>query len=70
VLLPLVRPHFGASHSVHAIFGPVSAFSKEGSGVHNAVVVLKSPKLENDRLTFDVDAVRFELTYELSLSEC
>ena len=40
----------------------VSAFSKDGSGVRDAVVVLKSPKLEGDRLTFDVDVLEGELT--------
>ena len=32
----------------------VSAFAKDGSKVADAVVVLKSPKLEGDRLTFDI----------------
>ena len=32
----------------------VSAFSKDGSSVSDAVVVLKSAKLEGERLTFDV----------------
>src|SRR5262249_39570182 len=32
----------------------VSVFTKDGSGVRDAVVVLKSPKLEGDRLAFDV----------------
>jgi hypothetical protein len=40
----------------------VSAFSKDGSGVRDAVVVLKSPKLDGDRLTFDVDVLEGELT--------
>jgi hypothetical protein len=40
----------------------VSAFSKDGSGVRDAVVVLKTPKLEGDRLTFDVDVLEGELT--------
>ena len=39
----------------------VSAFNRDGSGVRDAVVVLKSPKLEGDRLTFDVDVLEGEL---------
>jgi hypothetical protein len=33
----------------------VSAFSRDGSAVKDAVVVLKKPKLEGENLTFDVD---------------
>lgn len=40
----------------------VSAFIKDGSGVRDAVVVLKSPKLDGDRLTFDVDVLEGDLT--------
>lgn len=40
----------------------VSAFSKSKKGVVDAVVVLKSPKLEGDRLTFDVDVLEGDLT--------
>jgi len=40
----------------------VSAFSKDGSVIRDAVVVLKSPKLEGDKLTFDVDVLEGELT--------
>ena len=40
----------------------VSAFSKDGSKIRDAVVVLKTPKLEGDRLTFDVDVLEGELT--------
>lgn len=40
----------------------VSVFSKDGAGVKDAVVVLKSPKLEGDRLTFDVDVLEGDLT--------
>ncbi len=40
----------------------VSVFTKDGAGVRDAVVVLKSPKLEGDRLTFDVDVLEGELT--------
>lgn len=39
----------------------VSAFSKDGSVVKDAVVVLKSPKMEGDRLTFDVDVLEGDL---------
>jgi hypothetical protein len=39
----------------------VSAFSKDGSSVRDAVVVLKTPKLEGDRLTFDVDVLEGDL---------
>jgi len=39
----------------------VSVFTKDGVGVKDAVVVLKSPKLEGDRLTFDVDVLEGEL---------
>jgi hypothetical protein len=38
----------------------VSAFSKDGS-VRDAVVVLMSPKLEGDRLTFDVQVLEGDL---------
>ena len=39
----------------------VSAFTKDGSGVKDAVVVLKSPNLEGDRLTFDVEVLEGDL---------
>ena len=39
----------------------VSAFNKAKAGVSDAVVVLKSPKLEGDRLTFDVDVLEGDL---------
>jgi hypothetical protein len=39
----------------------VSVFSKDGSKISDAVVVLKTPKLEGDRLTFDVDVLEGEL---------
>jgi hypothetical protein len=35
----------------------VSVFRKDGSGVHDAVVVLKAPKLAGNKLTFDVDVL-------------
>jgi len=40
----------------------VSVFSKEGSSIRDAVVVLKTAKLEGDRLTFDVDVLEGDLT--------
>jgi hypothetical protein len=39
----------------------VSAFGKDGSVVRDAVVVLKTAKLEGDRLTFDVDVLEGDL---------
>jgi hypothetical protein len=39
----------------------VSAFGKEGSVVRDAVVVLKNPKQEGDKLTFDVDVLEGDL---------
>jgi hypothetical protein len=39
----------------------VSAFQKDGSGVRDAVVVLKSPKLEGENLTFDVDVLEGDI---------
>lgn len=39
----------------------VSGFKKDGSGVADAVVVLKSPKLDGDKLTFDVDVLEGSL---------
>lgn len=40
----------------------VSVFSKDGSSVHDAVVVLKTPKLDGSKLTFDVQALEGDLT--------
>jgi hypothetical protein len=40
----------------------VSGFNKEGSSVRDAVVVLKTPKLEGDHLTFDADVLEGDLT--------
>jgi hypothetical protein len=40
----------------------VSGFSKDGTNIRDAVVVLKSPKLEGDRLTFDVDLLEGDLS--------
>jgi hypothetical protein len=39
----------------------VSVFTKDGQGVKDVVVVLKSPKLEGDRLTFDVDVLEGDI---------
>jgi hypothetical protein len=39
----------------------VSVFSEEGSTVRDAVVVLKAPKLEGERLTFDVQVLEGDL---------
>ena len=39
----------------------VSGFKKDGSSVVDAVVVLKSPRLEGDKLTFDVDILEGDL---------
>ena len=39
----------------------ISAFTKDGSGVKDAVVVLKSPNLEGERLTFDVEVLEGDL---------
>lgn len=39
----------------------VSGFKNDGSSVVDAVVVLKSPKLEGDKLTFDVDVLEGDL---------
>ena len=39
----------------------VSVFSPDGSSVRDAVVVVKTPKLEGDRLTFDVEVLEGEL---------
>jgi hypothetical protein len=40
----------------------VSGFTKDGKVVKDAVVVLKSPKLDGDRLSFDVDVLEGDLT--------
>ena len=42
--------------------GTVSVFSTDGSKIRDAVVVLKTAKLEGDKLTFDVDVLEGELT--------
>jgi hypothetical protein len=40
----------------------VSVFSKDASSVKDAVVVLKSPKLDGDKLTFNVQVLEGDLT--------
>src|SRR5262249_9602751 len=40
----------------------VSVVSKDGSGVRDAVVVLKTPNLSGDRLTFEVQVLEGDLT--------
>jgi hypothetical protein len=42
--------------------GTVSVFSTDGSKIRDAVVTLKTAKLEGDKLTFDVDVLEGELT--------
>jgi len=39
----------------------VSTFQKDGSGVLDAVVVLKNPKLEGDKLAFDVNVLEGDI---------
>jgi len=39
----------------------VSAFVKDGSGIRDAVVVLKNPVVDGDRLTFDVQVLEGDL---------
>ena len=39
----------------------VSVFSKDGSEIRDAVIVMKTPKLEGDKLTFDVDVLEGDL---------
>lgn len=39
----------------------ISVFKKDGSGVVDAVIVMKTPKLEGDRLTFDVDVLEGDI---------
>jgi hypothetical protein len=40
----------------------VSAFMKAGTGVRDAVVVLRNPVADGDRVTFDVDVLEGDLT--------
>jgi len=56
--------HWGSGKDSFAENPPnatVSGFSKTGSNIRDAVVVLKSPKLEGDTLTFDVDVLEGDL---------
>ena len=39
----------------------ISVFSKDGTSVKDAVIVLKTPKLEGDKLTFDVSVLEGDL---------
>ena len=39
----------------------VSVFQKDGNGVRDAVIVLKSPKLDGDNLVFDVDVLEGDI---------
>ena len=43
----------------------VSVFSKDGAKVSDAVVVLKSPKLDGEKLTFAVDVLEGDLTAQM-----
>jgi hypothetical protein len=40
----------------------ISVFSKDGSGVRDAVIVMKNPKMDGDKLTFDVNVLEGDLT--------
>ena len=42
--------------------GTVSVFNTDGSKIRDAVVTLKTAKLDGDKLTFDVDVLEGELT--------
>jgi len=42
--------------------GTVSVFNTDGSKIRDAVVTLKTAKLEGDKLTFDIDVLEGELT--------
>src|SRR5215475_5619458 len=42
--------------------GTISVFSADGSKIRDAVVTLKTAKLDGDKLTFDVDVLEGELT--------
>ena len=39
----------------------ISVFQRDGSGVRDAVVVLKSPKIEGENLAFDVDVLEGDI---------
>ncbi len=40
----------------------ISAFSKDGTAIRDAVIVMRTPKLEGDQLSFDVDVLEGDLT--------
>ncbi len=40
----------------------ISVFNKDGSAIQDAVVILKAPKLDGSKLTFDVDVLEGSLT--------
>jgi hypothetical protein len=42
--------------------GTISVFNTDGSKIRDAVVVLKTAKLDGDKLTFDVDVLEGDLT--------
>jgi len=39
----------------------ISVFQKDGSGLRDAVIVLKSPKIEGENLAFDVDVLEGDI---------
>jgi hypothetical protein len=39
----------------------ISVFGKDGATIHDAVIVMRSPKLDGDKLTFDVDVLEGDL---------
>jgi hypothetical protein len=49
------------SFATDAANATVSAMSRDGTSVHDAVVVLRDPHLDGDRLTFDVRVLDGEL---------
>jgi hypothetical protein len=55
------NPDGGASFAKDPPNATVSVFNKDGSKVQDAVVVLKSPKLEGDQLTFAVTVLEGDL---------
>lgn len=63
-LTPHLIEEWGAGSDSFAKNPPnatVSAFSKDGGTIRDAVVVLKTPKLEGDKLTFDVQVLEGDL---------
>lgn len=65
VLMTTLLEEWGASNDASFRKDPpnatVSVFSKDASSVKDAVVVLKSPKLQGDNLTFDVEVLEGSL---------